>query len=71
MSFQSGSETEESDCMCSPPGAIHRPTGRSQECGAGTLHPGKVHGPVAAELLPHYPPLLAAAGGEAPGDPDL
>lgn len=52
-------------------GTIHRPPGRSQECGAGSFHPGEVHGPVASKLLPHHPPVPAAAGREASGDADL
>lgn len=67
----SGSGTKESDYTSSSPGAIHRPAGCSQECGAGTVHPGEVHDPVAAEFLPHHPPLPAAAGREAPGNTDL
>lgn len=70
-SVRPGSETTDSDHMSLSVGAIHRPAGRSQECGAGPLHPGEVHGAVSAELLPHYPPVPAAAGREASGDADL
>lgn len=53
------------------PGAVHRPAGRRQKCGAGAFHPGEVHGLGPAELLPHHPPVPAAAGREAAGDTDL